>query len=212
MKVTKVFHSCVLVECKGTKILLDPGSWVFGEGYMKKIDADAVFVTHEHQDHYFPDALKEFGGKIITNASLAGKMHDAGIKADVIQKGKSLQIQDFSIRAINCPHGALPVPCPENAGFIIKENNSEKRIFAPGDSLEFDEEVQGIDVLLAPVIAPWMRVTEGIDYVKRVKPKITVPVHDGFMKYPFATNMFCSVLADSGFNIQARNPGESFEI
>ena len=200
-----------LLKINNTKILLDPGAWVFGEKYLDQIDADVVLVTHEHQDHYFPDMLKKFNGKIITNASLAEKMKEAGIEADVISKGKSVNVKEFSIHALKCPHGALPVQCPENAGFVIKDN-AGKSIFAPGDSLEFHKEIQNIYVLLAPVIAPWMRVAEGIDYVKKVNPKIVVPVHDGFMKYPFATNMFCNVLAESKFNIQARNPGESFEI
>lgn len=216
MKITKIFHSCVLLEENGAKILLDPGAWVFGENYLDKIDADAVLVTHEHQDHYFPDELKEFGGKIITNASLAQKMKEAGIKADVLQKGKSLNIMGFSVSAFDCPHGSLPVPCPENVGFLINKvctdaHSASFSLFAPGDSLEFHKEVQNIDVLLAPVIAPWMRVAEGIDFVKRVKPKITVPVHDGFMKYPFALNMFSKVLEEAGFNVQAKDPGMSFE-
>ena len=209
MKLTKIFHSCVLLEGKGLKILIDPGKWQFDENIVQAVefyDIDAILVTHEHQDHYFPEALKEISRRVITNSSLARKMKEAGINAEALSPGHTISIRDLSIHALDCPHGPLPVPCPENVGFLI-----DNKILAPGDSLE-SKGVKSPEVLLAPVIAPWMRVAEGIDFVKHVKPKVVVPVHDGFMKYPFALNMFSRVLEEAGFNVQAKNPGESFEI
>ncbi len=210
MKITKIFHSCVLIEDEGTKILLDPGKWQFDENVVQPVefyDVDAILVTHEHQDHYYPEALKEINRKIITNRSLAQKMKEEGLNVEFLSPGVETSVNGISIRALDCPHGALPVPCPENTGFLIGG-----KVFAPGDSLVLHKEIQNVEVLLAPVIAPWMRVAEGIDFVKHVKPKVTVPVHDGFMKYPFALNMFCKVLEESGFNVQAKDPGMSFEI
>ncbi|MBI2667064.1 MBL fold metallo-hydrolase [Candidatus Woesearchaeota archaeon] len=65
MKLTKIFHSCILIEEKinsnTVKILIDPGTWMFSEKWAKPedfSDVDIVLVTHEHQDHYDPKSLK----------------------------------------------------------------------------------------------------------------------------------------------------------
>lgn len=49
-------------------------------------------------------------------------------------------------------------------------------------------------------------------FVKKLNPKIAVPIHDGFMKYPFALIMFEKALSETGIGVKAKLPGESVEI
>ncbi len=212
MKITKIFHSCILLEEKDTKILIDPGSWVFEEKIAKPSDfkdVKAVLITHEHPDHFYSEALaliKKGGARIITNGSVASKLNEVGIDSDVLQTGDTNKVDGVSIRAIKCPHGIIPIPVPENTGFIIQE-----KVFHPGDSL-VTKGVKNIQVYMTPITAPWMKLTEGVEATKVIKPKVSVPVHDGFMKYPFALNIFTKVITESGISVRAKDPGASLEI
>ena len=54
MRITKFGHACIRIEHDGHTIVVDPGGFTQPEA----VDgADAVLITHEHPDHYFPDHL-----------------------------------------------------------------------------------------------------------------------------------------------------------
>ena len=36
-----------------------------------------------------------------------------------------------------------------------------------------------VDVLLVPIGAPWLKVSEAIDYVRQVAPRVAIPIHQG---------------------------------
>lgn len=65
MKVTKLIHSCLLVEEDNKKFLVDPGSYSWQSGIVKDdhlAGIDVVVVTHAHPDHLnqeFADAIKK---------------------------------------------------------------------------------------------------------------------------------------------------------
>ena len=78
MLIQKILHSCILIETGGQKLLIDPGDFCFVEGLLKPEDIpapDVLLLTHEHSDHFFPEAFpKIFKGKkpqIITHGRLA---------------------------------------------------------------------------------------------------------------------------------------------
>jgi hypothetical protein len=52
-------------------------------------------------------------------------------------------------------------------------------VFHPGDALT----VPGVpvDTLLLPVMAPWNKISEVIDYVREVAPRRAIDVHDALL-------------------------------
>ena len=35
-----------------------------------------------------------------------------------------------------------------------------------------------VEVLAIPAVAPWMRVSEAVDYLRAVRPRLAVPIHE----------------------------------
>lgn len=52
MKITKFPQSCLLIETKEKKILVDPGNLKYKEEYFDIWkQADVILITHKHPDH-----------------------------------------------------------------------------------------------------------------------------------------------------------------
>lgn len=84
MKVTYHGHSCVSVECEGSKLLIDP--FITGNGLTdldpQRVEADYILLTHGHQDHV-GDAVaiaKRTGATIIAQFELGMLMQWQGVK------------------------------------------------------------------------------------------------------------------------------------
>jgi hypothetical protein len=58
-----------------------------------------------------------------------------------------------------------------NVGYLLGG-----RLFHPGDA--FTLPGQPIEVLAVPAGAPWLKVSEPIDYLRQVQPRVAVPVHE----------------------------------
>jgi L-ascorbate metabolism protein UlaG (beta-lactamase superfamily) len=61
MKLTRFAQSCLLIETKGKRILVDPGNIFFEESLLAEYwnNIDFLFVTHKHSDHCHVPAILE---------------------------------------------------------------------------------------------------------------------------------------------------------
>jgi hypothetical protein len=67
------------------------------------------------------------------------------------------------------------VPRITNVGYLVDDG----RVFHPGDALTVPD--QPVHTLLVPVMAPWSKISEVIDYVREVEPRSTIDVHDALI-------------------------------
>lgn len=216
MTVTKYLHSCLLVEEGGKRLLIDPGSFSFIEGLLKPQDIpqpQAVFVTHEHPDHFFPDALHRYverGARLWTNASAAERCRERGIAATVLPPGTNVEIVPFLVEAFAAPHGELPIPKPDNVAFLVN-----RRFLHPGDSLHPALAEAKPELLALPVAAPWLTLKDALDFAVAVKPKTVIPIHDAFVKDFFLKRMYETAktyLTPHGIAFAPLGLGESLTI
>jgi len=56
MRITKIGHSCLVVEEADSKFLLDPGNY---SPVPQMEDIDVVLITHEHDDHCYLPAIQD---------------------------------------------------------------------------------------------------------------------------------------------------------
>ncbi len=184
MTIKKFLHSCVLIESKGQKLLIDPGDYSFVEKRITPEDIgglDTLLITHEHGDHFSIDAIRKLlsikSAEIISHAKIAELLSAASITCKIIAESETKQTGPFNIRAVRAPHGGPLVQGPvDNMAFLING-----RLLHPGDSIDFSV-LNPLQVLFLPVVAPWLVQMHALEKAMEMKPKIAVPIHDGQYK------------------------------
>ena len=85
------------------------------------------------------------------------------------------------------------------------------KLYYPGDA--FHEPGKAVEILGLPVAGPWLKISEAIDFAKKIKPKKAFPVHDGMMKDPkFMVAWPRQFLATEGIEVIDMPIGEPVEF
>ena len=66
------------------------------------------------------------------------------------------------------------IPIVINTGFAV-----DGAVFHPGDSLTVPED--RVPTLLLPIVAPWLKTAEMIDYAREVAPQRAYAIHDAIL-------------------------------
>ncbi|GBG36274.1 MBL fold metallo-hydrolase [Mycobacterium montefiorense] len=181
MQLTHFGHSCLLAEFDHTSVLFDPGT--FAHGFEGITGLDAILITHQHPDHVDPARLPALiaanpGAALYTDSQTAAQL-DAPFRA--VQAGDELTIGELTIRALGGQHAVIhpEIPVIENLSYLVGDGDHRARLMHPGDALFVPDEP--VDVLAAPAAAPWMKISEAIDYLRAVAPTRAVPIHQGIL-------------------------------
>lgn len=176
MRLTKLGHSGVRFEHGGTTVLLDPGVWT-DQDHVGGVDA--VLVTHEHPDHYEPGRLRAADAPIVTCAAVAAQIAadapDLAERVTVVAPGEAFTVGGVDVRVVGGQHAVIhpELPIFENVGFVLDLGGVAT--YHPGDALHV---VEGVDLLLLPVSAPWLKASETVDFARAVGAPRNVAIHD----------------------------------
>ncbi len=211
MKITKLGHSCLLIEEDRVRIVIDPGVWSTQQNDLH--DIDITLITHEHADHFDIGSLKTMIAnnpevQIITNTSVSDKLSTENIPSTVIEADQNINIKGILIEGIGTEHAFLhtSIPCIQNTGYFIAN-----RLFCPGDSFTVPQ--KPVEILAFPVAGPWTRLQESIDYAVTIKPKICFPIHDGIIKTPGSYHLIPPlVLEKIGIKFQILEIDKEYEF
>jgi L-ascorbate metabolism protein UlaG (beta-lactamase superfamily) len=177
MRLTKFSHSCVRLDGDGV-LVIDPG--VFSE--QASLDGvDAILITHEHGDHLDLDKLTDAlarrpAVRIFTNPSVVAKLGDLASVATTVNSGDEFTAAGFGVRAYGAWHAVIhpDLPPMPNLGFFVEG------VYHPGDSFDVPADVE-IETLFVPVSAPWLKLSESVDFVRAVKPRQAFALHDALL-------------------------------
>ncbi len=180
MKITKFAHSCLLVEEGSAKIILDPGNFSTKQNEVKNVDA--VLITHSHPDHFDLQSIKAIlsgnpNAKIFTTTEVGAALDKEKIAYSLLGHGQSTIVKGVKIEGFGEKHALIyqTIPVAANTGYMIGG-----RLFHPGDALTVPS--SKVEILALPLTAPWMKISECIDYAKSIKPKNCFPIHDASLR------------------------------
>jgi L-ascorbate metabolism protein UlaG (beta-lactamase superfamily) len=176
MRLTKFGHSCLLVEEQEVRMLLDPGT--LSDGFEELQGLTAILYTHQHADHLDPERVRALldrnpGVWVVGDEGSADQLHDAGAEVEVVHDGAELDIGGVPVHVFGRDHAVIhpDIPVIPNVGYLIGG-----RLFHPGDAFTLPGEP--VEVLAVPAAAPWLKVSEAIDYLRELHPAVAVPVHE----------------------------------
>lgn len=188
MKIKKLGHCCFVLEVNGKRIMTDPSNSDYGGDSVSEKDISLILITHEHSDHLHIDTLKEIlknnpNAKVISNTSVGKLLTEAGIEFTKVEDGESYDFYGTSIKGFGDKHAQIyeDYGQVQNTGYMVNS------FCYPGDS--FSSPKTEVDILALPVLGPWMKMKDAIDYAKEINPRVCFPVHDGTLK-PFATFVY----------------------
>lgn len=208
MKITKLGHSCLLVEMPAPvnrTALFDPGIFSMVD-VESLVYLDDIMITHTHPDHFDLDTIRK----------LVAKFPNVHITApdEVVQQLNAETIPATSATSegivfFDSPHEDLqPLKnAPQEQGYHYLGKLSH-----PGDSHSFSETMP---ILALPVTAPWGFPLNAMKKAIELKPQYVIPIHDWFWHdeaRAWHYDMFERILGEQGITPIKPVNGEPFVL
>ncbi len=181
MRLTHFGHSCLLADFVDTTVLFDPGN--FSHGFEGITGLSAILITHQHPDHVDVERLPA----LIDANPEAALYADPQTAAQLgppwrpVHAGDVFELGSLRVRGVGGQHAVIhpEIPMIDNISYLVGDAGHPARLMHPGDALFVPGEP--VDVLAAPAAAPWMKISEAVDYLRAVAPRAAVPIHQGII-------------------------------
>ena len=176
-----LYHSSIRIN-KDKIIYIDP--FKIDKNYN---DADIVFITHDHYDHYSEEDIDKVINKnttIIIPEELLTKLLRKGINKNAIitvEPNVKYMVQGIKFETIPAYNTNKSFHPKENdwVGYIITLNNIRYYVAGDTDITEENRKVK-CDVAFVPVGGTYtMDFKEAAQLINEIQPKIAVPIHYG---------------------------------
>ena len=188
MKITKYPQSCLLIETKDKRILVDPGTLKYKEEYFEIWNnVDIILITHKHPDHCNTEVLEKLNKDIKIYSTKEVQEEYKNLDINIIKENDMFKVGDINIEVVHSVHGYLPFlkgkEINENVGYII--DDGENRLYTTSDTICFKNEYKA-DILCVPVMGHGLTMSafEAALFSKEVGAKLTIPVHMDNPKFP----------------------------
>lgn len=176
MRIIKHGHACVRFETGAHAVVVDPGMFTDLDAVA---GATAILITHEHLDHWTPDRLAATDAPVFTIAAVAAAIRaqapELAERVTVVAAGDLLDV-GVPVEVVGEKHAVIHPELPhfDNSGFLLDLDGTT--VFHPGDALTVPDRTP--DLLLLPVSAPWLKISECIDYARDVGAARSLAIHD----------------------------------
>ena len=176
-----LFHSSIRIVREKT-IYIDP--FKIQENYN---DADLIFITHDHFDHYSEDDIdkvRKENTKIIVPKDLLSKVLNFGFESEkiiTVEPNKEYTVEGIKFETILAYNIQKQFHPKKNGwvGYIIELDGNRYYIAGDTDITEENKKVK-CDVAFVPVGGTYtIDYKEAAELINIIKPKIAVPIHYG---------------------------------
>ena len=174
-------HSSIRIETEGKVLYTDP----FGLS-CELHDADVIFVTHEHFDHFSPDDIQKVS-KDDTVFVVPAQMREAAMKIAgsrnviTVRAGECGEACGVRFEAVAAYNPAKPFHPRANGwvGYVLTVNGL--RVYIAGDT-DATEEAAAVrcSVAMLPIGGKYtMDPEQAAALANRIKPDVAIPTHYG---------------------------------
>ncbi|TFV99392.1 MBL fold metallo-hydrolase [Leifsonia flava] len=212
MRLTKLEHAALVLEQNGDRLYIDPGS--FTTAITESAGTVAIVITHEHPDHWTPEQLKRIVDanpdvRIFGPAGVVAAASDFAV--ELVAAGDTVEVGAFTLRFFGEKHAVIhsSIPVIDNVGVLVNDT-----LYYAGDSFTIPEGV-AVDTLAAPAGAPWMKVSDVMDYVLAVAPKHVFPTHEMVLSRAgkdMSNARLTWSVEQGGGEFHALEPGDTLDI
>jgi L-ascorbate metabolism protein UlaG (beta-lactamase superfamily) len=210
MRISKYEHALLVVEQSAAQLVIDPGSY---SNLPELQNVVAVVFTHLHDDHTslehaqtisrnFP-AVKMFGTQEVVEKL-------TGLDVQAVYHGDHYEVGPFQIDFYGDLHQVIhrSIPLVQNVAVMINS-----RLYYPGDSYTFPE--QSVEILACPTSAPWLRISDVIDFLDLIRPKKCFATHNALLSeqgHALQNNRVQQIVEKHAGEFRYLNVGESWQL
>ena len=175
-------HSTIKFNRNGKIIYIDPYNLK-----ETKNDADIIFITHNHYDHYSPEDINKIKNEntiIVATQDLYTNILNLGFSAInivTVKPNNNYQIENIKFTTTPSYNLNKTYHPKENewVGYIIEIDNIKYYIAGDTDAIEENTKIK-CDMAFVPVGGTYtMDFKEAAKFINEIKPKIAVPIHYG---------------------------------
>ena len=177
MKIIKHNHALLELVLDSGTVLIDPG--MYQEQLPDFQNVLAVCLTHVHDDHSYLPHIKTIlesnpEAVIFGPPEVATKL--AGLPVTLAYHGDHHEIGDFVLDFYGYLHQEIhrSIALVENLGLMVNS-----KLYYPGDSYTIPD--SPVQVLACPTSAPWLKISDVMDFVAAIKPKRAFATHNGLL-------------------------------
>lgn len=202
-KVKLLTHSSIKITGKKT-VYFDPFE-IEGEPH----DADVIFVTHDHFDHFSPDDIAKITKEdtcLILSECMRGfeEKVEGGIKCKFVRPGGMVELRSMIAKAIPAYNRMKPFH-PKNKGYVGYVLTLDDTTYYVAGDTDMTPESKAVkcDVALLPVGGKFtMDYKEAAKLVNTILPKVAIPTHYGTVAGDMEDGKRFAELADSKVEIR----------
>ena len=210
MRISKYEHALLVVEQSAAQLVIDPGSY---SNLPELQNVVAVVFTHLHDDHSSVEHAQTISRnfptvKMFGTQEVVEKL--TGLNVQAVYHGDHYEVGPFQIDFYGDLHQVIhrSIPLVQNVGVMI---NSQ--LYYPGDSYTFPE--QSVEILACPTSAPWLRISEVIDFLDLIRPKKCFATHNALLSeqgHALQNNRVQQIVEKHGGEFRYLNVGESWQL
>lgn len=145
-------------------------------------DADIIFITHDHYDHYSPEDIEKIEKQdTIIIAPKTVKALSKIRNVILVEPNNTYNIEEIKIETIPAYNINKQFHPKENewVGYIIELNSTRYYIAGDTDITPENKQIK-CDIALVPVGGTYtMTFKEAAELVNTINPKIAIPTHYG---------------------------------
>lgn len=160
-------------------------------------DADVIFITHDHYDHFSPEDIRKIAGRdtrYVCPLSCLNSLVSEGIPKEMVTclnpgENCAIEAKNGQIVRVNAVHAYNVIkpfhPKRNNwLGYLVEIDGTS--YYIPGDMDENEDALRAkCDVLFVPIGGTYtMNASKAAAFTNKIKPKLAIPMHYGSVVGP----------------------------